>query len=84
MLVTSGGRGTCVHRIEPRLLKSYRVQDSPTMEYCCVYNVSSTQAEGAVAGLEKNAVCFSSHEARPLNNFVGAMPLEMFCLKILS
>lgn len=36
------------------------------------------------AGLEKNAMCFSSHEARPLNNLVGAMPLEMFCLKILS
>lgn len=54
------------------------------MEYCCVYNGSSTQAEGAVGSLEKNAVCFGSHEARPLNNLLGAMPLEMFCLKILS
>lgn len=84
MLVTSGGRGTCVHRIEPRLLKSYRVQDTPPWSIAVYIMAAVPRLRERWAGLEKNAVCFSSHEARPLNNLLGAMPLEMFCLKILS
>lgn len=81
--VTTDGHGTCVCWVETRMLKSYRAQDSPIVEYCSVYNVSSTQAEGTVGQVWKRMQYISSHEAKPLKNRVGTMPLKMFCLKIL-
>lgn len=41
------------------MLKSYRVQVSPSMEYYCEYDASSAQAEGAVGQVWKRMQCVS-------------------------